>query len=168
LVVADGLGTVFTPPPVGDDDESWRLRARVWADRRTVIGASDAGAHLDVASSFTYTTSVLGRHVLPLEEAVHQLTDVPRRVVGLRHRGRLLPGWWADLVCFDETTVGPGEVHVRRDLPGGARRLFAPAVGVEGVFVNGVEVVRSGELTGERPGRVLRSGRDTETVGTRA
>jgi N-acyl-D-aspartate/D-glutamate deacylase len=168
LVVADELGTVFTPPPVGDDDESWQLRAQVWQDRRTVIGASDAGAHLDVASSFTYTTSVLRRRVLALEEAVHQLTDVPRRVVGLRHRGRLLPGWWADLVCFDEVTVGPGEVHLRQDLPGGARRLFAPAIGVEHVVVNGVEVVSSGALTGEQPGRVRRSGRDTETVGARA
>jgi N-acyl-D-aspartate/D-glutamate deacylase len=168
LVVADELRTVFTPPPVGDDDESWRLRARVWQDRRTVIGASDAGAHLDVASSFTYTTSVLCRRVLVLEEAVHQLTDVPRRVIGLRHRGRLHPGWWADLVCFDEATVRPGDVHIHQDLPGGARRLFAPAIGVEHVVVNGLEVVRSGQLTGERPGRVLRSGRDTETVGARA
>ncbi len=168
LVVADKLGTVFTPPPVGDDQESWRLRARVWQDRRTVIGASDAGAHLDVASSFTYTTSVLARRLLALEEAIRQLTDVPRQVVGLRRRGRLLPGWWADVVCFDEATVGPCQVHVRRDLPGGARRLFAGADGIEHVVVNGVEVVRSRELTGELPGRVLRSGRDSETVAARA
>jgi N-acyl-D-aspartate/D-glutamate deacylase len=70
-------------------------------------------------------------------------------------------------VCFDEATVGPGAVHVRRDLPAGARRLFADADGIEHVIVNGVEVARSGELTGALPGRVLRSGRDSETVDAR-
>lgn len=170
LVVADDLRTVFTPPPIGDDDASWTLRAATWCDPRAVIGASDAGAHLDVASSFTYTTSLLAgavrqRQLLSLEEAVHQLTEVPRRVVGLHQRGRVAPGWWADLVIFDSETVQPGPVHVRADLPGDARRLFADATGIEHVLVNGIEVVTGGRLTGEHPGRVLRSGRDTETIG---
>ncbi len=170
LVVADDLRTVFTPPPIGDDDESWTLRAATFCDPRSVIGASDAGAHLDVASSFTYTTSLLAgavrrRHLLSLEEAVHQLTEVPRRVVGLRERGRVAPGWWADLVIFDSESVQPGPVHVRADLPGQARRLFAEAAGIEHVLVSGIEVVEGGRLTGEHPGRVLRSGTDTETIG---
>jgi N-acyl-D-aspartate/D-glutamate deacylase len=173
LVVADDLRTVFTPPPIGDDDASWSLRVATWCDPRAVIGASDAGAHLDVASSFTYTTSLLAgavrrRQLLSLEEAVHQLTEVPRRVVGLRQRGRVAPGWWADLVIFDSETVQPGPVHVRADLPGDARRLFADAAGIEHVLVNGIEVVAAGRLTGEHPGRVLRSGRDTETIGVAA
>ncbi|HEY2302470.1 MAG TPA: amidohydrolase family protein [Acidimicrobiales bacterium] len=99
-----------------------------------------------------------------LEEAVHQLTEVPRRVVGLRERGRVAKGWWADLVVFDSETVQPGPVHVRADLPGEARRLFAEASGIEHVLVNGIEVVAAGRLTGECPGRTLRSGRDTETI----
>jgi N-acyl-D-aspartate/D-glutamate deacylase len=173
LVVADDLRTVFTPPPIGDDDESWTLRAATFCDPRSVIGASDAGAHLDVASSFTYTTSLLAgavrrRHLLSLEEAVHQLTEVPRRVVGLRERGRVAEGWWADLVIFDSEAVQPGPVHVRDDLPGQARRLFAEAAGIEHVLVSGIEVVEGGRLTGEHPGRVLRSGTDTETIGVAA
>jgi N-acyl-D-aspartate/D-glutamate deacylase len=173
LVVADDLGTVFTPPPIGDDDDSWTLRAATFCDPRAVIGASDAGAHLDVASSFTYTTSLLAgavrrRRLLSLEEAVHQLTEIPRRVVGLRERGRVAPGWWADLVIFDPATVQPGPVHVLADLPGQARRLFAGATGIERVLVNGIEVVEAGRLTGEHPGRVLRSGRDTETMSVAA
>lgn len=168
LVVADDLRTVVMPTPMGDDDESWALRAQVWRDPRTVLGASDAGAHLDVASSFNWTTSLLGgavrrRGLLTLEEAVHELTGRQRSICGVRDRGRLAEGWAADVVVFDPDTVDSGPVHMRDDLPGGARRLFAGAVGIEHVVVNGTEVVRGGELLEARPGTVLRSGRDTDT-----
>jgi N-acyl-D-aspartate/D-glutamate deacylase len=168
LVVADDLTTVFMPTPMGDDDESWKLRAQVWRDDRTVLGASDAGAHLDVASSFNWTTSLLGgavreKGLLSLEEAVHQLTDAQRAVCDVKGRGRVEVGWAADLVVLDPDTVGSGPVHLRDDLPGGARRLFADATGIEHVFVNGVEIVRGQELLDAHPGTVLRAGRDTDT-----
>ena len=104
------------------------------------------------------------RDLIGLEEAVHQLTDVPARLYGLKGRGRLAEGWVADVCVFDPETVGPKEIHTRSDLPGGAGRLYAEAAGIEHVVVGGAEAVRGGELTGERPGRVLRSGVDTETV----
>jgi N-acyl-D-aspartate/D-glutamate deacylase len=169
LAVADDLRTSFMPPMPGDDPQSWQMRADTWRDRRTVIGASDAGAHLDMIDTFTATTSLLGpavreRSLLSLEEAIHQLTDVPARLYGIRGRGRLAEGWCADVVVLDEDTVGPGPVHSRADLPAGAARLYAEAEGIEHVLVNGVEIVRGKSFTPARPGTVLRSGRDTETV----
>jgi N-acyl-D-aspartate/D-glutamate deacylase len=104
------------------------------------------------------------RGLMSLEQAVQQLSQVPARLYGLRDRGEIREGAIADLVVFDADRVDRGPVESRADLPGGASRLYAEAEGVEAVLVAGVDVVRAGRLTGARPGGVLRSGRDTETV----
>jgi N-acyl-D-aspartate/D-glutamate deacylase len=70
-------------------------------------------------------------------------------------------GHCADIVVFDAATVASDKPRVRYDMPGGQVRLFAGAQGIEHVLVNGVEVVRRGELSGATPGTVLRAGRDT-------
>jgi N-acyl-D-aspartate/D-glutamate deacylase len=156
--------------PIGeDDDETWKIRMEVWRDGRAVIGASDAGAHLDFLASFNYATVLLGgpvreRKLMPIEEAVHLLTDVPARLYGLKERGRLEEGWHADVVVIDPESVGSQEVRMRFDLPTGAPRLYGGANGIDHVIVNGVEIVDHGEFTDARPGTLLRSGRDTDTV----
>ena len=168
LVLADGLRTGLRPP-IPENEADWELRAKVWLDPRTIVGGSDAGAHLDVMCGAIYSTSMLGdgvrkRQLLSWEEAVHQLTDVPARLYGLRDRGRVTEGFWADLVLIDPARVGHGPERTRQDLPGGASRLYAEAEGIEHVLVNGTEIVRAGEFTGATPGAVLRSGTDTDTV----
>jgi N-acyl-D-aspartate/D-glutamate deacylase len=168
VAIADGLRTTFArdvPPPSAAD---WDARLRVWRDPRTVIGASDAGAHLDMIAAFRYATGMLEEAVrehglLPLEEAIHMLTASPARLYGLRERGELREGAWADLIVFDEDTVGSQPVGTRFDLPGGAGRLYADATGIDMVMVNGTEIVRTGSYTDERPGTLLRAGRDTKT-----
>jgi N-acyl-D-aspartate/D-glutamate deacylase len=134
-----------------------------------VVGGSDAGAHLDTMCGAIYSTSLLSdgvrqRSLLSWEEAVRQLTDIPARLYGLRDRGRLVPGAWADVVVLDPTAIGHGPVRTRNDLPGGASRLYAEAIGIAHVLVNGTEIVRQGSFTEARPGALLRSGTDTETV----
>jgi N-acyl-D-aspartate/D-glutamate deacylase len=169
LALSENLKTSFSPFIPGDDDASWKLRSEVWKDDRTVIGASDAGAHVDMIDTFSYSTSLLGpavreKGLLSLEEAIRQLTDVPARLYGVRERGRIAENWIADVVVFDPDTVDRGPVHFRNDLPSGASRLYAEAVGIDHVLVNGVEIVHGREFTGATPGTLLRSGRDTETV----
>ena len=168
IVVEDDLKTGLYPPAAGDNDESWALRQALWNDDRCLIGASDAGAHLDFLATFNYSTYLLAaardRSLLSLESAVNKLTDVPARLYGLKERGRVEEGWWADLVVFDAAEVAPAEVEVREDLPGGAWRLYSEAVGVHHVFINGEHAVRDGGFTHARPGTLLRSGRDTEPV----
>jgi N-acyl-D-aspartate/D-glutamate deacylase len=169
VVIADELRTGLTPRPFGDDAADWQARAEVWRYPDAVIGGSDAGAHLDMMCGAIYTTSLLGHgvrehQVVTLEEAVRLLTDVPARLYGLRERGRITPGWHADLVMFDPATVDHGPERTAYDLPAGAPRLVADARGITSVWVGGVEVCRDSEATGDMPGTVLRSGRDTETV----
>lgn len=173
LALSEDLRTSFMPLIPGADDDTWRLRAEVWRDPRALIGASDAGAHLDMIDTFALTTTFLGtgvreRGLLSLEDAIHQITDRPARLYGIRDRGRIAEGWRADIVVFDAARVGPGPIHTRSDLPAGASRLYAEAEGIEHVLVNGVEVVRGKRCTGALPGSVLRSGRDTETVSVSA
>ncbi len=169
VCLADELRTVLWPLPTDDDDESWAIRAEVWRDDRALLGGSDAGAHLDRMCGAPYTTAFLGdclrgRRLVPLEEAVRLLTDVPARLFGLRDRGRIEEGAHADLVVFDPDTVGASRPRMVEDLPGGTPRLWSDAIGVPHVVVGGTPIVRDGVATGALPGTVLRSGRDTETV----
>ena len=169
VVIADELRTGLSPRPFGDDEADWKMRAQVWRNRDAVIGGSDAGAHLDMMCGAIYTTSLLGHgvrehQVVTLEEAVRLITDVPARLYGLKERGRVTPGWHADLVMFDPATVGHGPERTCYDLPAAAPRLVADARGISSVWVGGVEVCRDGLATGAMPGTVLRSGRDTETI----
>ena len=168
LAVAEGLRTSFQGPPIGDDPESWRLRAESWRDKRTIIGGSDAGAHLDMIDTFAFSSMVLGegvrnRAILPIEDAIHQMTGLPARHLGLRDRGELREGAHADIVVFDPETIDCGPVRTRTDLPTDAVRLYADAIGMHHVIVNGTSIVRDGRYTEQYPGKVLRSGVDTMT-----
>jgi N-acyl-D-aspartate/D-glutamate deacylase len=169
VVVADDLRTVFMNRDAGQDDASWTRRVEVWRDARALPGASDAGAHLDMIDSFAASTQMLAeavrkRGLLPIEEAIHYLTGAPAALYGLHDRGHLRAGACADVVVLDPARVGPTPFYTRYDLPAGAGRTYGEVEGIEHVFVNGTEVVRAGEFTDARPGRILRSGVDTHTV----
>jgi len=169
IVLNDDLRTILWPLPTDSDDASWALRKEAWARDDVLLGGSDAGAHLDRMCGAPYTTRFLadclrGRKLVPLERAVHLLTQAPAELFGLRDRGVVAPGAHADLVLFDPETVDMDDVTLVHDLPGGTARLFAGSIGVARVYVSGRAMVRDGALTGDLPGSVLRSGRDTATV----
>jgi N-acyl-D-amino-acid deacylase len=95
---------------------------------------------------------LLGRYVrdegvIPLEEAVRKLTSLPATNLGLRRRGSLAPGTFADVVVFDPATIID---HATFEQP------HQLATGMVHVFVNGTQVLRNGEHTGATPGRVVR------------
>jgi len=59
VVLDDDLRTVLWPPPAGDDDEHWAIRASVWNDDDVLMAGSDAGAHLDRMCGGSYPTQFL-------------------------------------------------------------------------------------------------------------
>lgn len=85
--------------------------------------------------------------VISLEEAVRRLTSLPAENLKLDRRGRLKPGYFADVVVFDPETI---QDHATFEEP------HQYATGMVHVFVNGVQVLRDGEHTGAKPGRVVR------------
>jgi N-acyl-D-amino-acid deacylase len=87
------------------------------------------------------------RHGLRLEEAVYKMTGLAADHMGIKDRGRLVPGAYADLVLFDPATV------IDRATTTDPHAL---ATGIERVWVNGRPVFVNGTATGQRPGRVLR------------
>jgi N-acyl-D-amino-acid deacylase len=93
---------------------------------------------------------VIGHYVregdLTLPDAIHRLSWLPATNLGLRGRGALLPGYYADVVVFDPKTA---EDHATYEKPDQL------ATGVSDVFVNGVQVMKDGVHTGAKPGRVV-------------
>lgn len=169
IAIDDELHTTFTPDMGGEDQNAYDLRGQLWHDDRTLIGASDAGAHLDMIDTFAFSTILLQKgvreyKVITLEEAISRTTDRIARYFGLIDRGRIAKGYNADLVILDEDRVGRGATYMRHDMPGEGGRIYAEADGVPHVFVNGIQIVKHGMHTGALPGTVLRSAKDTRTV----
>lgn len=166
IALADDLLTSFGREDPFQSREDWEARIGVWRDEHVVVGASDAGAHLDMFGTFNFTTRLIEGAVrehglIDLEEAVHLLTAKQADLYGLVDRGRIAEGAHADLVVFDEHRIGSDPLSLRADLPGGAARLYAGSTGISDVLCAGVPVVSGGDFTDARPGRVLRSGTDT-------
>jgi len=160
LVLEDDLATQWGVVLMNHDE---RAVAELIRHPAGLLALSDAGAHVDTLCDQGFTTYLLGHWVrelgaLALEEAVRLVTSVPAERYGLRGRGRLAPGYAADLVLFDPARVAMCPTEMVYDLPRGQRRLLQRAEGIVDVFVNGVPVVADGAPAGRRPGRVLRGG----------
>ena len=152
IVDTEGYGAVVVIHSMSEDD----VRT-VMAHPTTMIGSDGIPTFGGKPHPRLYGTfaRVLGHYardeaVLTLEAAVHRMTGMPAAKFGLRGRGVIEPGAWADLVLFDPATIADVATYESpRRHPSGIRC----------VWVNGTAVVRDGVHTGERPGRALRRGR---------
>lgn len=95
---------------------------------------------------------LLGRYVreeriIPLEEAIRRLTLLPATNIGIRDRGALRPGYFADIAVFDPATISDRATF---------EQPHQYSVGMRHVLVNGVPVLADGEHTGAKPGRFVR------------
>jgi N-acyl-D-aspartate/D-glutamate deacylase len=157
LSLEEGLETLFqTSSNNGDEDAV----AEILKSPFTLVGQSDAGAHLIYDAGYGYATRFLGywirdRKVMSLEEGVRKLTFMVASIFGLHNRGLIRPEMAADIVLFDPQTVGDCEPEPVNDLPGGEKRLVQKATGVKMTVVNGEVLTEDGRHSGALPGRVL-------------
>lgn len=131
---------------------------------QTVVAQSDSGAHVSQIMDSSIPTHLLAywvrqRAALRWEEAVAALTAAPAAHFGLADRGRVQPGYRADLVLFDPERVAPRLPEAASDLPAGGTRLVQGADGIAATVVNGQVTWLDGQPTTARPGDLLRAGR---------
>jgi N-acyl-D-amino-acid deacylase len=90
---------------------------------------------------------VRDEQVIPMAEAIRKLTSLPAATLRIKERGKLEQGYFADVVVFDPKTIAD---HSTYEQP------HQYATGVRDVWVNGGQVIKDGEHTGQKPGRVVR------------
>jgi N-acyl-D-amino-acid deacylase len=130
----------------------------------SVLGLGDGGAHCGTICDGSYPTFMLTHWVrdrrrgerLTLPEAVKWLSHDTATAVGLHDRGRIAPGYKADLNVIDLDRLVLHAPEVAHDLPTGGRRLVQRAHGYRATIVNGAVVYRDGVPTGALPGRLVR------------
>jgi N-acyl-D-aspartate/D-glutamate deacylase len=162
FALSEDLNTQFVAQLLHNDEKAV---GRILADPNTHISLSDAGAHLTFFCDAGFGLHLMGHWsrdlgVLDLPQAVHRLTGQPARLFGIQDRGLLREGLAADLMLFDPATVARGPKRRAHDLPAGAARLTAGAIGLQGVWINGAKAADEKGFCADpasRPGKVLRS-----------
>jgi len=155
LVIEDDsrVGTIYF---LMSEDNVARKIAKPWMAFGSDAGAyAPEGVFLESSThprAYGNVARLLGRYVrdqqvISLSEAIRRLTSYPADNLKLRDRGRLAPGYYADIVVFDPATVRD---HATFQDP------HQLATGVRDVLVNGEAVLRDAEHTGAAPGRVVR------------
>lgn len=139
---------------LGNDDPD--AVAELLRDPRCVVGASDAGAHIQMMCGAGDSTLLLTRHVrergdLTIEEGVRALTGRPAEIFGIRDRGLLAPGYAGDLAVFALDELRYEMDHFVTDLPDGSARLTRPHGGYRATVAAGVPTHQDGAATGARP-----------------
>jgi len=155
LVIEDGsrVGTVYF---LMNEDNIKKEASLPWMG----LGSDEAsevpaGVFLKSSShprAYGNTARFLGHYVrdekvTTLQDAIRRLTSQPATNLGIRQRGSLKPGYYADVVVFDPAQI---QDHATFQKP---KQL---ATGVDDVFINGVQVLKDGKHTGAKPGRFVR------------
>jgi N-acyl-D-aspartate/D-glutamate deacylase len=165
FAAGDGSNLVYFPI-FNYNDGSLDTVREMLGHPRALFGLSDAGAHVGTICDASSSTFMLTHWVrdraegrLPLETAVQMLSARNADYLGLTDRGRIAPGRRADLNLIDPQCLAVGTPRLVRDLPAGGKRFLQKGEGYLRTWVDGRCVQQGGEVTDERPGRLVRMGR---------
>lgn len=134
------------------------------SDPNTILGLSDAGAHCGLVCDSSMPTFMLAHWARDrsrgpkrsLESVVASQTSKTASFMGLGDRGVLKPGYKADINVIDFQKLTLRAPTMDYDLPAGGRRLMQKSQGYISTVVSGVVVAENDQLTGERPGKLIR------------
>jgi N-acyl-D-aspartate/D-glutamate deacylase len=134
-------------------------------------GLSDSGAHVGTICDASFPSFLMAYWArdrksdrIPLERVIQMITSDTARYLGLGDRGEVRVGLRADLNVIDHAALRLHPPTMLADLPGGGKRLIQYVDGYRATIVRGEVVAENGELTGRKPGRLVRAG--TEPRGT--
>jgi N-acyl-D-aspartate/D-glutamate deacylase len=138
----------------GEDDIKMIMRlpwVAIASDGTALRPDGVLGQGLPHPRSYGTNPRVLGKYVreernLTLEDAVRKMTSLPAQILRLKDRGLVRDGFWADLVVFDPQTVADRATF---------EKPMVYPTGITHVFVNGVQVIKDGEHTGAKPGKMV-------------
>jgi N-acyl-D-aspartate/D-glutamate deacylase len=163
LLTQDGKGQVFVPIMNwggGNYDFVHDTLNNPWA----ILGLSDGGAHVGYICDGSFPTYLLSHWTrdrtrgprIAIERAVQLQTTAPAEHLGLHDRGRIAPGYRADINVIDHAALAIGRPTLKTDLPAGGTRFVQSARGYLATMVAGSVVTERDTLTGASPGRVVR------------
>lgn len=163
LLKHHGQAALYTPMSnyaYGNLDPSYELMRH----KDVILGLGDGGAHLGVICDASYSTFMLTHWTrdrqrgpkIDVASAIKALTSATAETAGLLDRGRLAPGYNADINIINYEGLRLHAPKIAFDLPAGGRRLTQKADGYVATIVNGAVVYRNGEATGILPGKLLR------------
>jgi len=155
LISANGHVVVFNKGILSEDNIKLSLQSSY-----SIISSADAAYNSEYARTgelvhprcFGTFSRVLGRYVrdqkvLSLQSAIKKMTSKPAKKIGIKDRGVLKKGNWADVVIFDPKTIID---------KANFNNPYQYSKGVEYVIINGKSVIKKGQHTGELAGKVLR------------
>jgi N-acyl-D-aspartate/D-glutamate deacylase len=161
-VLLEDDGNAFIYTPLGNyADYDLSVSETTLADRNTIMGLGDGGAHVAFILDAGYQTWLLthwGRKERRWEmpELIRRVTSDTAHAAGLYDRGVLAVGKKADVNVIDWDRLGCDKPYVVHDLPANGKRLMQKVHGYDATVVSGRVTYRGGEVTGELPGRLVR------------
>jgi N-acyl-D-aspartate/D-glutamate deacylase len=159
IALEEDLDTEFKNDALGHTDVE--VVGEMLAHNNVLIGASDAGAHVQAFATngdtgYLFSKFVRESKALTTAQAVKKITHETALAWGLKDRGLINPGYGADIVIFDPERIARDEEVGVSDLPGEGFRYIRHAQGIDTVIVNGQPTYSaSNGYTAARAGEVV-------------
>ena len=138
--INDGFEDLFAAELLNSDNKQVQ---KLLKHQYASIALSDAGAHTSLLCDAGYAIELLSKwtrklKVFSLEEAVYNLTGKQADICRIPKRGRLVPGYFADMILFDPNKINTSTAYRKDDLPAKSDRLIVDPIGIKEIWVNGV------------------------------